>query len=79
MRDTIFKWNITAYKGAYFMDKKKIAAEATIALEQMKIEMANELGINNYRNMDKGNLTSRENGDLAGNRIQKLEEYGLNR
>ena len=31
-------------------------------LKNMKTEIANELGLANYENMDKGNLTARQNG-----------------
>lgn len=39
-----------------------VVPEAREALNQLKLEIANELGIPDYNNIDKGNLTSRENG-----------------
>ena len=41
-------------------------------LNNMKYEMAGELGIGNYANMDKGSLTSRQNGYVGGYMTRKL-------
>jgi hypothetical protein len=49
--------------------------EATTALKQFKLEVANELGIPDYDNMDKGNLSSRENGYVGGNMTRKMVSY----
>lgn len=51
-----------------------VVPEARKALDQMKLEIANELGISNYNNIDKGNLTSRENGYVGGYMVKKLVE-----
>lgn len=48
--------------------------QAKQALNQMKLEIANELGMSNYQQMDKGNLTARENGYVGGNMTKKLVE-----
>ncbi|MDR0880322.1 MAG: alpha/beta-type small acid-soluble spore protein [Clostridioides sp.] len=48
--------------------------EAKAALNQMKLEIANELGIANYNSADKGNLTSRQNGYVGGYMTKKLVE-----
>ena len=48
---------------------------AKAALEKMKYEVANELGINNYQNVDKGQLTSRENGYVGGYMVKKMIQY----
>ena len=45
--------------------------EARSALDKFKLEVANELGITNYDQIDKGNLTSRENGYVGGNMVEK--------
>ena len=37
-------------------------------------KIANELGMNNYQQMDKGNLTARENGYVGGYMTKKLVE-----
>lgn len=59
---------------------KIIVPEARIALNQMKAEIANELGIYSNNSMDKGNLTSRNNGNiggsLGGNMTKRLIELG---
>ena len=41
--------------------------ENKAVLNQFKTEVANELGINNYEQIDKGQLTSRQNGYVGGN------------
>lgn len=53
---------------------KIIVPEARQALEQMKLEIANELGISNYNTIDKGNLPSRLNGYVGGNMVKRLVE-----
>lgn len=45
------------------------------ALNQMKYEIANELGISNYAQADKGQLTSRQNGYVGGYMTRKLVQY----
>lgn len=49
--------------------------EATSAMKQFKMEVANELGIPDYENMDKGNLSSRENGYVGGNMTRKMVAF----
>lgn len=51
-----------------------LVPEARQALEQMKLEIANELGISNYNSVDKGNLPSRVNGYVGGNMVKRLVE-----
>ncbi|MBQ8999307.1 MAG: alpha/beta-type small acid-soluble spore protein [Clostridium sp.] len=48
--------------------------EAKQALNSMKLEIANELGMSNYEKVDKGNLTARENGKVGGYMTKKLVE-----
>ena len=57
---------------------KIVVPEARAALNQMKLEIANELGIQNYDSMDKGNLPSRENGYVGGYMTKRLVEMGQN-
>ncbi|NLP17709.1 MAG: alpha/beta-type small acid-soluble spore protein [Firmicutes bacterium] len=45
------------------------------ALDKMKFEIANELGITDYQNVDKGSLPSRVNGYVGGNMTKKLVAY----
>ncbi|MGI6144595.1 MAG: alpha/beta-type small acid-soluble spore protein [Clostridia bacterium] len=44
-------------------------------LNNMKYEMAGELGISNYANIDKGSLTSRQNGYIGGYMTRKLVQF----
>ncbi len=53
---------------------KVVVPEARQALNQMKTEIASELGMSNYAGMDKGNLTARENGYVGGYMTKKLVE-----
>ena len=50
----------------------KIKTESQSALDNMKTEIANELGLSNYEQMDKGKLTARENGYVGGYMTKKL-------
>ena len=53
---------------------RKAVPEAKAALNQMKLEIANELGLSNYESIDKGNLTARQNGYVGGYMTKKLVE-----
>ncbi|SKC43182.1 alpha/beta-type small acid-soluble spore protein [Maledivibacter halophilus] len=53
---------------------KAVVPEARAALNSFKLEIANELGLANYDNMDKGNLTSRQNGYVGGYMTKRLVE-----
>ncbi len=55
-------------------NNRVIVPEARKALDNFKLEVANELGIANYDQIDKGNLTSRENGYVGGNMVRKMVE-----
>ncbi len=55
-------------------NNKKAVPEAKAALNQMKLEIASELGMSNYQQTDKGNLTARENGYVGGYMTKKLVE-----
>ena len=57
---------------------KIVVPEARQALNQMKTEIASELGMSNYASMDKGNLTARENGYVGGNMTKRLVEMAQN-
>ncbi|MCR1933119.1 small, acid-soluble spore protein, alpha/beta type [Clostridium tepidum] len=53
---------------------KLVVPEAKQGLDKLKTEVANEVGIANYDTMDKGNLTSRQNGYVGGNMVKKMVE-----
>ncbi|MGI6143915.1 MAG: small, acid-soluble spore protein, alpha/beta type [bacterium] len=52
-----------------------VTVGAAQALDRMKYEIASELGINDYQNIDKGSLPSRVNGYVGGNMTKKLVAY----
>ena len=60
-------------------NNQKVVPQAKQALNQMKLEIANELGMANYQQMDKGNLTARENGYVGGYMTKKLVESNNSR
>ena len=51
-----------------------VKPSAKNGLNNMKTEIANELGISNYDSMDKGNLTARQNGYVGGYMTRRLVE-----
>lgn len=51
-----------------------VVPEAREALNQLKLEIANELGLSNYNNIDKGELPSRTNGYVGGYMVKRLVE-----
>ena len=48
---------------------------ASGALNNFKMEVANELGISNYDQIDKGQLSSRQNGYVGGNMTRKMVAF----
>ena len=63
--------------GETIMSKSKTPAvpSATHALKNFKMEVANELGIANYESVDKGQLSSRQNGNVGGNMTKKMVAF----
>lgn len=55
-----------------------VVPEARQALDNMKTEIANELGLSNYDSIDKGTLTSRQNGYVGGYITKRLVEQAQN-
>jgi hypothetical protein len=51
-----------------------VVPEAAQALDQFKLEVANEVGLANYANIDKGTLTSRQNGYVGGYMVKHMVE-----
>jgi hypothetical protein len=51
---------------------RRLIPEANEGLNKLKLEVADEIGINNYDDIDKGNLTSRQNGYVGGNMVKKM-------
>lgn len=52
---------------------KHLVPEAKSALDQFKMEAANEVGVN-LNNGYNGNLTSREAGSVGGQMVRKMVE-----
>ena len=52
----------------------KMKTESKAGLDSMKSQVASELGLKDYENMDKGKLTARENGYVGGSMTKKLVE-----
>ena len=55
-------------------NNKTVVPQAKQALNQMKLEIANELGMADYQQVDKGNLTARQNSYVGGYMTKKLVE-----
>ena len=55
-------------------NNKTAVPQAKQALNQMKLEIANELGMADYQQVDKGSLTARQNGYVGGYMTKKLVE-----
>ena len=52
-----------------------VVTAASGALDKFKMEVANELGISNYDSIDKGQLSSRQNGYVGGNMTKKMVAF----
>lgn len=57
------------------MSKSKAVPAASGALNNFKMEVAGELGISNYDSIDKGQLSSRQNGYVGGNMTKKMVAF----
>lgn len=51
-----------------------VVPEAKQGMERFKEEVASEMGISNYDELDKGNLTSRQNGSVGGEMVKRMVE-----
>ena len=55
---------------------RAVVPEAKAGLNRLKTEVASEIGLQNYENQDKGNLSSRQNGSVGGEMVKRMvEEY----
>ena len=57
-----------------YLQQKTNSANVKPALNNLKTEVANELGLSNYEQADKGNMTARQNGYVGGYMTKKLVE-----
>lgn len=53
---------------------KTLVPEVKTGLNRLKTEVASEIGLNNYENIDKGNLSSRQNGSVGGEMVKRMIE-----
>ena len=51
---------------------RNLVPEAKNGLNRLKNEVASEVGLNNYENADKGNLTSKQNGSVGGEMVKRM-------
>lgn len=51
---------------------KSLVPEAKAGLNRLKTEVASEIGLQNYENTDKGNLSSKQNGSVGGEMVKKM-------
>ena len=55
-------------------NNKIVVPEAKAALDQFKMEAANEVGVNLNSNGYNGDLTSRQAGSIGGQMVKKMVE-----
>jgi len=53
---------------------RTLVPEAKQGLNRLKTEVASEVGLSDYENQDKGNLSSRQNGSVGGNMVKHMVE-----
>lgn len=53
---------------------RTLIPEAKHGLSRFKMEVASEIGLKNYDQIDKGNLPSRENGRVGGEMVRRMVE-----
>ncbi|MDT8718132.1 alpha/beta-type small acid-soluble spore protein [Clostridium sp. 19966] len=58
----------------YSGSNKVLVPEAKQGLSKFKAEVASEIGLTNYDSVDKGNLTSRQNGSVGGYMVKHMVE-----
>ncbi|NMF05267.1 small, acid-soluble spore protein, alpha/beta type [Clostridium beijerinckii] len=51
-----------------------LVPEAKQGLQRLKTEAASEIGLSDYENIDKGNLSSRDNGRIGGEMVKRMIE-----
>ena len=53
---------------------RTLVPEAKQGLNRLKTEVASEVGLSDYENQDKGNLSSRQNGSVGGEMVKRMVE-----
>jgi len=55
-------------------NNRTLIPAARYGLDRFKMEVASNIGLTNYDQIDKGNLTSRENGRVGGEMVRRMVE-----
>ena len=55
-------------------NNRVLVPQARQGLNKFKLEVASGVGISNYESLDKGNLTSRQNGSVGGEMVKRMVE-----
>ena len=55
-------------------NNRVLVPQARQGLDRFKAEVASEVGLANYESVDKGNLTSRQNGYVGGYMVKRMVE-----
>ena len=53
---------------------RNLVPEAKQGLNRLKNEVASEVGLQNYENINKGDLTSKQNGSVGGEKVKRMVE-----
>ena len=53
---------------------RNLVPEAKQGLNRLKNEVASEVGLQNYENINKGDLTSKQNGTVGGEMVKRMVE-----
>ena len=53
---------------------KSLVPEAKKGLNTFRNEVASSFGLQDYENVDKGNLTSEQNGSVGGEMVKRMVE-----
>lgn len=53
---------------------RNLVPEAKAGLNRLKNEVASEVGLQNYENINKGDLTSKQNGSVGGEMVKRMVE-----
>jgi hypothetical protein len=51
---------------------RTLVPEAKQGLNKFKTEVASAIGLQNYESVDKGNLSSRQNGSVGGEMVKRM-------
>ena len=53
---------------------RTLVPEAKAGLNQLRNEVASEMGLQNYENTYKGDITSKQNGSVGGEMVKRMVE-----